>query len=327
MRREPHPYPSSECGAERAGVSEEMITSGFVAPPDWDVFSVSVRERCEDLITTKVWQGLENLTLMRWLKNYHSAEEQYFAACLLDCFIYRSQPQTVALMEHLFQFAAPHRLRGASTGVPPSQWYDALQSKSDAGIRIVPVLRTSDPPTKSGPLLARMYRQQLSFEDRWMIWPWQVAESVRTGISTFVFIDDLLGTGTQLARFVDQHNIRTLFAKAFFAYLPLAGHQRGFQKLKDTIPELGVCAAEYITDAAGLFHPQSLAFRDGINSAKSARRFYLGMLRNRGIDPGSKYIFGWGKLALTYAFAHATPNNSIPLLWHAGSSWAPLTPR
>lgn len=133
-----------------------VTTQLFSLPKDGDIFTNLIFERCESLIDAGIWDGMDTIKINTWINNFKTPTERYFAACILDALIYRSNKQTIALMEHLFQRTLPDltRLDPPQHG-PADTWHDRLRtnSGSNPGIRIVPVLRASDPPSKSGPQL------------------------------------------------------------------------------------------------------------------------------------------------------------------------------
>jgi hypothetical protein len=73
----------------------------------------------------------------------------------------------------------------------------------------------------------------------------------------------------------------------------------------------------------GLFHEDSVCFKDECNTPDSAKEFYYELLRKRRLTFTRK--LGYGQLELAYAFEHAAPNNSLPILWYnGGKKWTPL---
>ncbi len=135
-----------------------MRTEQFRMPRDGETFIGSIRERCDYFIEASVWAGMDRAQLRIWINQFNAGAERYFAACILDSLIYRTTKQTVALMEQLLQRAVPDFARIARLDPERSyDWLPDLSHKSgDPGIRIVPVIKDDDPPTKSGPLIARI---------------------------------------------------------------------------------------------------------------------------------------------------------------------------
>ncbi len=304
----------------------------FCVPKDGDVFVSQILDRCENLTKAGIWKGLDTIRLNTWMNNFVTPTEKYFAACVLDALIYRSNEQTFAMMKHLFQHSLPNVLRIK----PPkfsteSDWYQQLQCPihvKDPHIRIVPVIKSTDPPTKSGPLICRFYRRELRLNQNLMIWPWQIDFAKSVGVNTFLFVDDFLGTGDQFEKFMDNFLIKDKIVNTDAIYAPLVAHESGIKFLQDTYPELRICAVEILTKEYNLFTADSLWFKDenNINSPLSAYEFYDNLVKNRRL-PISEYLTGYGGFAIAYGFEHATPDNSLPILWHRTENWEPLLER
>jgi hypothetical protein len=297
----------------------------LLVPRDGDLYIQSVKGRCRDLIDAGIWQGITRLQLQAWLGNFITPEEEYFAACLLDALIYRSSDQTTALMSQLLHRTLPDLIR--RDPLPRGsrvEWIDVLRDSTDRGIRVVPVIRDQDPPTKSGPLICRLYKRRFQLNDRWMIWPWQIESAVDAGVRTFLFVDDFVGTGTQFSRFCRRFDIVGRLKDAFAVYAPLVAHSTGLANLRRDYSSLRFCCVESLGDSHGLFGDGSPWFSDGTNSTEAALAFYFDLLSRRRIQVGEDYLIGFGKLGLAYAFEHAMPNNSIPLLWYRSANWSPL---
>lgn len=254
------------------------------------------------------------------MTNFGSLDERYLGACILDSLIYRSQEQTRAMMVQLFQRNLPDLSRTKSIGLS-GDWREACASSSDPGVRIVPVIRDIDPPTESGPLVARLLKRELGLNDKWMIWPWQIGQAIARGILCFLLIDDFLGTGYQFCKFAKRTIISNdWWRKAVFIYAPLVVFQRGEEKISRRLPFLHLACAERLDESHSLFSKESRAFADGQNDHDGAKAFYLSLLERRGIR---RWRLGYGKLGLTFSFHHATPNGSLPVLW---ADWCGLKP-
>jgi hypothetical protein len=299
----------------------------FRLPAHGLIYTNAIFVRSERLIDLGLWQGLQIPTLRAWQSNFTNDEERYFAACILDALIYRSEPQTIALMKQLVQRAVPDALRTSNFGQQFEDFAARLKTSQygkDPGIRLVPVIKDTDPPTKSGPLLARLYRRHLGFVERWMIWPWAVPTAVKRGVRAFFFVDDFLGTGDQFVKFIRRFSLSPALTKAMVVYAPLTAHRAGVQQVGLDAPHVVVAAAEYLEEAHGIFDATSPHFSDNTNSPDGAREFYDGFLRRKGLWFSPTQRYGYGGLGLAYAFSHAVPNNSLPLFWTRRRSWQPL---
>jgi len=55
----------------------------FRLPEDGELYTRQIISRCEDFAHAQIWSGIDTLRLRRWLRNFTTPLEQYFAACLL----------------------------------------------------------------------------------------------------------------------------------------------------------------------------------------------------------------------------------------------------
>ena len=304
----------------------------FDLPKDGDVFISQILDRCEDLIYAGIWEGLDTIRLHTWMNNFKTSTERYFAACVLDALIYRSEKQTAAMMRQLFQRCIPDILRLA----PPrftmeTDWYQQLRLPmhvKDPHIRIVPVIKSTDPPTKSGPLVCRFYRRLLKLNQAFMIWPWQIDFAKTIGVNAFLFVDDFLGTGDQFSEFMTHFSINDKLVNTDAIYAPLVAHEKGINDLRKSYPEILICAVEILSERYNLFAKDSLWFqdKDNINTPLSAYTFYNNLVIDRNL-PISNHKTGYGNFAIAYGFEHATPDNCLPILWIRTKNWEPLLER
>lgn len=310
----------------RTGPSEHQL---FRMPKDADTFSDLVLDRCRSLINTGIWAGVDGARLETWHASFETDLDRYFGSCLLDALIFRSPDQTRALMEQLFQRSIPdHIRRHIPTKGPSADWYDILRQdqSTEPGIRLVPVIRPSDPPTKSGPTLAREYRRHLQLDERWMIWPEDIPKAVGSGVRVLIFVDDMLGTGSQFMSFFRQFDLHKLPQDVYLVYAPLVAHAKGLARLRMRLPHVHLLSAERLDEHCGVFAASSQCFDDGVNTPNLARAHYSDFLLRRSLNFGSTQM-GFGQLALAYSFAHATPNNSLPLFWANRTTWPALFER
>lgn len=262
------------------------------------------------------------------MNNFTTDEERYFAACVLDSLIYRSKDQTLALIRQLFQRSLPDLTRLDPTPLGLIEgWQELLQinpTSGDPHIRMVAVVRSSDPPGKSAQVIARYMMQDLSINKKWLINPWEMRNHVRNGSNVFIFIDDFLGTGEQFDDVVKAERLETLFPMAYCVYAPLVAHVNGIKHLRSKYKNLRLSPVEVLDDSYGLFHRTSKAFDDQTNTPEVAKDFYYKLLKKKGIKIPAPERKGYGRLELAYAFEHATPDNNLPILWWRKNSWEPL---
>jgi hypothetical protein len=302
----------------------------FTTPPDSDIYVELILQRCRDLIESSVWQDLHVQRVSSWIGNFSDERDRYFAARILDGLIYRSPPQTKALIDYLFVRALPEVSRGLKDVSAPDDWVTPfVPSTPNSTTRFVPVIRDIDPPTKSGPLVARLVKRHLGISDNNIIWPFQIAKALNRGVKLFVFLDDFLGTGDQFLKFCRTNNIPSFFDSADFIYAPFVAHCAGIAAVKNVHPKIRIVCAELLDTTHQAFSPLCDCFSDGHNTCEDARKHYEDLIEKIGLRSslGAKVWFGYGNLALTFSFSHASPNNSLPILWWRGDNFVPLFDR
>jgi len=303
----------------------------FRLPKYAEAYARSVFERTETLAAFPVWEGLDLVRLRRWEQNFEGMTERYFAACVLDRLIYRSDSQTRALAKQLFERSLADLVRRDPPPIPPiDDWRAALSQRNghDPLIRIVPAVKSSDPPTKSGFVVGRLLKRFIHVSETWIIDAGRIDESVVSGAKILLFVDDFLGTGHEFEQFGRSIHLSNYIKDMYVIYAPLVAHDRGIQHLKRVLPGIRIANAERLRNEDSLFDAGSDCFEDGVNTPASATGFYESLLRSKGINLRGSRQFGYGGLGVAYAFQHAVPDDSLPLFWwNRSNSFAPLFDR
>jgi hypothetical protein len=309
-----------------------LAVPAFALPHNGLTYIEEVLGRCRDLIQCGVWAGLHAARLRRWLTNFRTDEEKYFAACILDNLIYRSEQQTVSLIRQLLQRTLADLTRQDPTPLGAVRdWLTLLRTDprgTDPRLRLVALVQRDDPPTKSAHVIARLMKRYLHINESWIITPWSVSPSAKKGTQVFVYIDDFLGTGDQFSEIVGLEKLGPTFDATYSAYAPLAAHVRGITTLRNSYPHLRVAPVEVLSEDYSLFSPKSLTFDDGVNTPEAAERFYSALVASRGITLYGCDRRGYGGLELAYTFSHGVADNCLPILWYPHSAdWQPLLDR
>jgi len=304
----------------------------FRVPEDGQTYIAKINERCADLIFHGVWDGITQIKLDKWLANFDTEQELYFAACLLDFLIYRSEPQTLAMIEQLFTRVLPDlNVKYPMPITTIDDWITQLRRTTpdyEPGVRFVAVVKHGDHPGKSGDIIARDFKRYFSINQKLLIDATQVLECHINGVNCFIFIDDFLGTGTQFTEAIYAQKIQDILPDIYAAYTPLTAHIAGIQTIKTEFPSIRVSPVETLTEAYSVFNDACHCFVDGENNAASAKKFYCDLLQRKGIDEKGADRLGYGGLELAYVFKHAVPDNCLPLFWwYANPQFNPLFDR
>ena len=318
-----HPYLHVSPVVSKMG----KLASRIRLPKDALIYTRSVFDRSRDLIAYNIWSGLQPHRLDAWINNFVAPEERYLAAKILDALIYRPKPQTIALLQHLFQRTIPDLQRSRKISPFLLNIYPNMTKSVEPHVRIVPVLIPGQPAIKSGAIVGRYLRRSLGFRLDWFLDISQIQDTLDQG-NVVIFIDDFLGTGNQFIEFVADAQLQSFLDTGMCVYTPLVAHVDGIQRLKKKFTTLCVVAAEVLDETHALFGKRGGEIFDEVNSVEVVRDFYYSFLKSRAIDANAHERRGFGYFELVYAFEDAVPDNSLPILWWPHfDNWHPLFPR
>lgn len=290
-------------------------------PKNWQTYYNGIVERSRRLIKFNIWQGISGEQLSIWLKNFRSDEEKFFAACLLDSFIYRSKAQTLSLIYDLLYRVIPNKLFfNKPTLYHNIQFPQCMISYTDPRIRLVSVRRTGDPPSKSSAEILRYMKNKFGINSKWMIEISEVNKEINSGIEAFIFIDDFLGTGEQFCKMFDTTN-SSILDYSYFLYSPLVAHEVGINEITTKVRNVDICSVEYLSSKNAFFLNY---FSDKYNTQSEAKRFYENIVTDRAFAIPNSEIYGYGNLELSYGFEHGIPDNTLPIFSYSDIDWKPL---
>lgn len=293
---------------------------------DERLFIDGTKARALNMIRCGAWAGVDDGRLESWFNQFVARQKELLGACLLDNFIFRGKGQVEALLKAAL--CSPAML------TPAAKWdgeiVEALGNRRvDPGIRLAPVIRLDQPPTKSGTYVLRRLAKSLRIQDKWMLWPQSLAAAMTEGVHTVVLVDDFCGSGKQFSDFVKETGLAGVmrsWPNCRFVYLSVAAHAEGIQKVQDDFPRVEFIPGEVLTSQHSFFGGELLARIkvDGIEAR--LKTDYDAIAKEVGLG-GKLGHYGFGNQGLTYAFDHGTPNNTLPIYWYAGEDWTPLVNR
>lgn len=280
-----------------------------------------------NLINRGLWE-IPTARLDSWINQFVGAEEEFFAACLLDHLIFRTTSQFEAGLKALFRGNLQGRIFTDGTD---NELVDKLAGRKEINLRVVPVICETDPPTKSGPLVLRRLQRIIHIRHKWICWPWQAAKKIEDSeINTVIFVDDFLGSGKQFEKFFNQWGFSNLREETNYYYASVIAHETGLKHLEENLPNVQIAYAEQL-DKTHDFFSEYVWDRLGQGSicAEEAKRWYLAFAKEKGLEPKSTGALGTGDLSLAFGFSHSTPNNSLPIFWYENehTGWQPLLER
>jgi hypothetical protein len=284
------------------------------------------------MIDMGIWSGIERHRFDNWCQQYESDEEKALLGLLLRQLVYRSKEQVKSLLHQAFDKTIPQELYRITGQEKVFEDMRLFKSHSDypESILIVPVIRDFEPPTKSGPLVARLLKKMIGINDKMMKWPWNLGDL--ENVETIIFVDDFVGTGEQFLKFCKHHIDKEVFDKKInFLYSPITANKDGLDNITSSRADIKVCPIEVVTGEDNFFQSAKKEFELSDGEVAELEGFYLSFMEKINLNKiGSnkgRMLRGYGGLALTYAYEHGTPNGSLPLLWANSENYTSLFSR
>jgi hypothetical protein len=278
-------------------------------------------------IETGIWEGLDKTRLNRWISQFETHENKILCSFILESITYRTDSQLKGMLYHALEKTIPQALREKNYDFSSSHLVEILRDYKKKAkhkpISIVPVIRTIDPPTKSGPLVARLLKRHTRVNDQFLKWPWEVDNLENTVV---IFIDDFVGTGNQ---FIEFFKSRVKFDESnAYIYVPLAAHVDGIKRISDELPQVLIRPVETISDENNFFNSIALRYNLSVAQIDELHDIYSKFLKFSGLHKLRKSMhYGFNRFSLCYCFQHAVPNASLPLIWGHSPRFSPLLER
>ncbi|OTG57867.1 hypothetical protein B9T36_12925 [Acinetobacter sp. ANC 4204] len=299
------------------------------------------RTKTHKLIQAGFWGGINQSRFNKWCDEFRTREEEILLAFLLDSLVYRSNGQISGLIQQMIDVNLSSAIEWKNSlddGNRYETLFDLLSDKYPRNlhqmISLVPVIKINDPPTKSGPLLARIISKH-KVNTKFMCWPWDLQRLHNPDLKIVVFFDDFVGTGDQFVEFFTYFNSMKSFEnvnQVQYIYIAFSGTQEGISLIEEkTNNQVKVYVTELIKESSKFFSGFPIRYKkleklidiSVEEYAANLQHTYIDFVQRKGIR---NEILGYSDLELTHIFAHGTPNGTLPIFWCTNQSYtAPFT--
>jgi hypothetical protein len=285
-----------------------------------------VRDRAMRQIDCNVWEGIQRDRLTGWFGSLRNIESELLGAYLLDNLCYRSRGQYSAMLDALFMdLFMPGGMNGALL-------VDEMRGKRAAnpsrGACLAPVIGHLAPPTKSGPYILRLVQRRFQLHSDWLVWPHFLGQA--SEVTDLYFVDDFCGTGDQFDKFlkgIQFDRFMQANPKVNVSYLVTTIHTKGRDRIVKDYPNIQLKWSELLDNSHSVLDASCLGRYQVNNFAEKITAQYVRAVKSLGLPQGGRFADGFGELGLAYAFAHATPNNTLPIFWMGTQNLTPLLDR
>ncbi|MGR0160240.1 phosphoribosyltransferase-like protein [Paenarthrobacter nitroguajacolicus] len=300
------------------------------------------------ILSEEVWENtVAGSDISRWLSNFtgltmSQEAERLNALHLLSHFNYFGLREIRELLKSvyrdLFRYPIIQNLRHANNGTRDAALLEGLFREELSATRFLGMGN----PSESGAHLLYYFRQENHLRRNLFIHQHQILDravgdaDARLGIKglrRLVFIDDLLGSGSQAVTYSEKllKAVRAAAeregVKLEVWYFPLFAKTEGLEVARAQAGFDVVRSIHEIDDSQTAFHPDSRVYSsevDGV-SLQDGRR--LAEFYGEKLCPGEG--LGWKNGQLLLGLHHNVPNNTLPIFWYEETEleWASIFPR
>lgn len=300
----------------------------FAVPVGHEGLSRQVFSKFRNLVVNNIIDVVTPTQFDAWKRNFASDEEQYLAAQLLSAAVIRTRRMNQSAYRQIVETILPALLREAGLWAFASveaMEVEIARRVPSLSIRFMPVdgQQLDARPGNSADTILREFGIHARVGDGHFVRA-DDAAAWRNPPSLLVFLDDLLGTGTQFKNFAHRYGLANLPAITRCIYVPLLATQAGVRAVTGAYPNVSVRPVETLLDHSGFFSPAQPGIwaRDNVNTVHDAKRFYSDLMRARGVSAEGQY-----SLELTVLLPDRPPNNTLKVYWSDGGQWIPLLRR
>ena len=295
------------------------------------------------ILNTRVWRNRVDVqTIEGWLQGFGEhgrvgSQGRLHALYLLSRFMFFGDEEVRALLRSLyrdkFRYPIVSSIRSSSNHTVDEK---IIQPKFKEALGRSRFLAMGN-PSESGAHLLYHYRQENDLDTRVFINSHEIfalkskqLTLADPKIERYVFIDDFCGSGSQAVRtWKAMKSISEAAARAGVKpkvnYHVLVGTAKGLARVRaETRFDDIECVLE-LDNSFRVFDPSSRYFKNPPKGvARDAALKWASKFGTRLQGKDDALGFGDGQLLL--GFIHNTPNNTLPIFWHQGSSnqpWAP----
>jgi len=124
-------------------------------------------------------------------------------------------------------------------------------------------LRQKDDPTKGAHVIGRYYVKDFQIKAKYVIKPSDIDKAyVNEGVRTFIFVDDISGTGSTFLDVYSECDINQM-NNSYLIFSPLAIHEKAIKKINLVCKNIKYCFSEKLDKTHSFFSFGEEIFIDG----------------------------------------------------------------
>ena len=286
------------------------------------------------LLSTQ-WDYLKYADVIEWLDdNFNNDDEgRYYALKILLNLIYYSKRD----LEELLDFGLHEKIYGEIVKEEylnncniyiPSSEAEAKVNELKEHSFFVPLL-DSNKPHESGNSVIGDLVHKISVSESQVGFHWNIKEEFLQKFKLLIFVDDCVGSGSQLKKFWNSkeiENIKDICEKHDIKiyYLVLIGYDKKLEILKKDgeLKGIKVVVCDTLSDKNRIFSEENTIWDKTNNEMQNAIIFFEKIRKEKGVS-----FLGFKKLDFAVILHDRLPNWSLPILWKETEGWKYLLKR
>jgi len=293
----------------------------FIAPDNWlEIYDETISKTFK-LIELEYIDNIDKGILRSWLNNFKTKEEKYFATIILNSLVYRNENAILSIFENIIHMKLPKIMNSLGLNINSIQELELMlktpKAISSLNFCISTVEGVDKNIGKSGEVLNRLLKsKELIYKTINFNIPG--AKNKPKKINTIIFIDDIVGTGSQFIKFYKKYKNKIEWFDNII-YLPLVAYQEGIEKIKKFNDSIIIEAMELLDKKDTFFYNDNEKF-DKLNTITDLEDFYNELINKNNLNVNSTEY----DLNTLYFFKISSPNNNLPLVYYSNESWNKL---
>lgn len=291
----------------------------FTLPSNHQQLYTEVLDRCFSLIDLDYWSRINKYTLERWLENFDSDEEKFFAIQILFHLQFRNKKAMISMFKQIIQVLLPLKLEelGIYKIETIQEWENTLKTENKK-LFLLPfrfsTINKEGAIGESGDALFRLMAQENIVNKKFG----RFIDSINKDCKVVVLVDDITGSGSQFLEFFERY--KEAFEQfEYIIYAPLVAHVDAIKVLEKHDPRIHIISPEILTKDESFYN-----IFDDNNSNQDYIDFTNAIMRKQSLS--IRFPFGFSSQAILYGLELSTPNNNHSFIYH-DKKWNPLLRR
>lgn len=281
------------------------------------------------------WDYLNYSDLCAWLEDNFGddTEGKYYAVKILLHTVYYKKKD----LERLLLYGLNEKIYGEIVKAELIENRNIYINNSEAAARVnklkassffIPLLDSLKPSESGNSVIGDLVHKCYISENQ-VDFHWNVNEEKLKKFKILVFVDDCVGSGSQLKKFWNSEAIQNLknicetYSIKIF-YMVLVGYDKNLQKLKDLnkLEGIEIIVCDILNEKNRVFSDENIIWDKSTNEKEMAITYFQKLKKEKGIN-----FYGYKKLDFAVILHDRLPNWSLPLFWKEMAGWKNLMKR